>query len=171
MKKNILITGLPGCGKSTLMEKIVSRISEPIVGFLTLEIKERGRRAGFSIKTLDGREGILAHKNVKSGMRVGKYGVNISDIENIAVPSIVPSQEDEIIIIDEVGKMECLSQVFKETLIMVLDMPNWLIGSIAQKGDRFIQQIKEREDVMVININSENRDVIIDTILDFIKTD
>lgn len=170
-KTNILITGPPRCGKSTLIEKVVSRIERPVTGFFTREIKGKGRRVGFSINTLDGREGILAHENIKSQLRVGKYGVNLKDIEAIAVPSIMPTRKEQIVVIDEIGKMECFSRLFKETLIRVLDSPNWIIGSIAQKGGLFIQRIKQRDDVMLIMITTQNRDILVDQILDSIETD
>jgi nucleoside-triphosphatase THEP1 len=96
MKKNILITGPPGCGKSTLIEKVVNRIEKPVTGFFTREIKEEGRRVGFSINTLDGREGILAHQNIKSRFRVGKYGVNLKDIDSVAVPAMIQTRKDEL---------------------------------------------------------------------------
>lgn len=169
-KRNILVTGPPRCGKSTLIENVVNRIEGPVTGFFTSEIKGRGGRVGFSIKTLDGREGILAHQDIKSQFSVGKYGVNLKDIDSIAVPSIIPGGRDEIIVIDEIGKMECLSSVFKETLTRALNLSNWIIGSIAEKGGFFIQGIKERDDVMVIKITPQNREILIDQILDFIKT-
>ena len=106
-KSNILVTGPPGCGKSTVIEKVVNRMEEPVGGFFTREIKESGRRVGFSITTLDGREGILAHKNIRSQFRVGKYGVNIEDLDSIAVSAIIPTQREQVIVIDEIGKMEC----------------------------------------------------------------
>ena len=164
-KRNILITGLPGCGKSTLIEKVVNIIERPVTGFFTREIKDKGRRVGFSINTLDGREGVLAHQNIKSQFRVGKYGVNLKDIETIAVPSMIPAKKEEIIVIDEIGKMECFSSLFKETLIKVLNLPNWIIGSIAQKGGLFIQRIKDRDDVLLIKITAQNRDILVDQIL------
>jgi nucleoside-triphosphatase len=169
MKRNILITGTPGCGKSTLIKKIVDRIEKPVNGFFTLEMEEKGRRAGFSINTLDGREGILAHQNIKGKFRVGKYRVNLRDIETIAIPSMIPARADKIVIIDEIGKMECFSSLFKETLIKVLNLSNWVIGSIAQKGDPFIQSIKDRDDVLLIKITGQNRDILVDQILDSIK--
>jgi nucleoside-triphosphatase THEP1 len=164
-KRNILITSLPGCGKSTLIEKIVNIIEGPVTGFFTREIKDKGRRVGFSINTLDRRDGVLAHQNIKSQFRVGKYGVNLKDIETIAVPSMIPSRGDEIVVIDEIGKMECFSSLFKETLIKVLNLPNWIIGSIAQKGDLFIQRIKDRDDVMLMNITPQNREILVDQII------
>jgi len=168
-KTNILVTGPPGCGKSTVIEKVVSRMEEPVGGFFTREIQEKGRRVGFSITTLDGREGVLAHQNIRSQFRVGKYCVNIKDIDSIAVPAMAPTQKDKIIVIDEIGKMECFSVLFKKTLIQVLDSPNCVIGSVAQKGDHFIQRIKERDDVHLMQVMPQNRDILVDQILDSVR--
>jgi len=168
-KRNILVTGPPGCGKSTLIEKVVNKMKEPLTGFFTREIKDKGRRVGFSINTLDGREGILAHKSIKSEYRVGKYGINIEDIDNIAVPSLIPKGKDEIVVIDEIGKMECFSDLFKKTLIQVLDSPNYVIGSIALKGGSFIQGIKNRDDVKVSRVTPHTRDSLVEKILESIK--
>ena len=169
-KGNILITGPPRCGKSTVIEKVVERIDLPATGFSTREIREKDRRVGFSLTTLDGREGILAHQNLRSRFRVGKYGVHIKDIEEIAVPSIIPSTEGEVVVIDEIGKMECLSLKFREALAEALDSPNLVIGSIAQKGGAFIQGIKKREDVVVITVTPQNRDILVGKLLDIIKS-
>jgi nucleoside-triphosphatase THEP1 len=168
-KRNILITGPPRSGKSTVIEKIVDRVQRPATGFFTREIRQKGRRAGFSIRTLDGREGVLAHKRIKSQWRVGKYGVNITDIESIAVRSIIPSKEDEMIVVDEIGKMECFSRQFRETLIKALDSQNRMIGSIALKGGPFIERIKDREDVQLIEITAQNRDFILDQLVESLK--
>jgi len=168
-KSNILITGPPGCGKSTLIENVVNRMEEPVGGFFTREIKERGRRVGFSINTLDGRGGILAHQNIRSQFRVGKYGVNIGDIDSLAVSAIIPAQRKQVIVIDEIGKMECFSDLFKKTLIQVLDSPNCVIGSIALKGGPFIQGIKNRDDVTVSSVTPETRDSLVEQIVGSIK--
>ena len=170
MKNNILITGPPRCGKSTLIEKVVERIESPVTGFFTREIRVKDRRVGFSITTMDGREGVLAYHNMRSKFRVGKYGVHIKDIEAIAVPSMIHATEGEVVVIDEIGKMECFSLKFGEALTAVLDSPNWVIGSIAQKGDAFIQGIKKRADVIVINVTPQNRDILIEKLLDVIKS-
>lgn len=169
-RRNILITGPPRCGKSTLIEKIVSNIERPVTGFFTREIRERGKRVGFSINTLDGREGILAHQNIDSQFNVGKYGVNLNDIDSIAVPSMIPARKEEIIVIDEIGRMECFSHLFRETVLRALGSPNWIIGSIAQKGDPFIQKIKCRDDVMVIEITPQNRNAAVNKVLKLLDT-
>jgi nucleoside-triphosphatase THEP1 len=83
--KNLLLTGPPGCGKSTLIEKLIARIDQPMTGFFTGELRDRGRRVGFSITTLCGKQGVLAHASSKSPVRVGKYGVNVEAIDQMAV--------------------------------------------------------------------------------------
>lgn len=155
--KNILITGPPRCGKSTLIEKLVHRAKGPTTGFFSREIRKQGRRTGFSINTLDGKEEVLAHEKHNSRHRVGKYGVSIQDIDDIAVPSIRPAKSHEVIIIDEIGKMECYSPLFKKALIEALDCPTPVIGTIALKGSKFIQNIKARENVLLIHLNEQNR--------------
>ena len=158
---NILVTGPPRCGKSTLIESVVGRLQKPMTGFFTREMRQGGKRVGFSITTLDGKEGVLAHQDTKSRFRVGKYGVNLDHIDQIAVPSMVPAKADEIVVIDEIGKMECFSFLFRQTLVKVLDSDNSVVGSIASKGDKFIQKIREREDVLLVHVTEKNRDELV----------
>jgi nucleoside-triphosphatase THEP1 len=166
--KNLLVTGPPRCGKSTLIEAVVSKIDLPLCGFFTREMRESGRRTGFKIITLDGKEGVLAHERIKGKVRVGKYGVNLKDLDEIAVPSIIPSRPDRIIVIDEIGKMECFSTLFRKTLLQALDSPNKVIGSIALKGGEFIQAIKKRSDVELLHVSEENRDRLPASLIEWI---
>ncbi len=159
--KNILLTGPPRCGKSTLVEKIVARIDRPMTGFFTREMREGGKRVGFLIITLDGKQGILAHEGSESEIRVGKYGVNLDPLDRIAVPSMIPSEPGLIVIIDEIGKMECFSLLFRETLIKTFDSPNPLIGSIALRGTPLIEALKVRKDVLLVRVDEKNRDSLV----------
>jgi nucleoside-triphosphatase len=159
--KNILLTGPPQCGKSTLIEKLIHHIDKPLTGFFTRELRERGQRVGFSITTLARKQGTLAHEKSQSQIRIGKYGVNIDDIDQVAVPSMVPSKPDEIVVIDEIGKMECRSPLFRKTLLDILNCQHQVIGTIAQKGDPFIQKIKERGDVLLVPVSEQNRDSLV----------
>jgi nucleoside-triphosphatase len=168
-RKNILLTGPPRCGKSTLIETVIQKIDRPMTGFFTREIKEGGKRVGFSIITLDGKEGTLAHKDSETKIRVGKYGVHLDQLDQMAVPSITPSRPEEIIIIDEIGKMECLSSLFRKTLLKTLDSNNWVVGSIALKGSPFIERIKERRDVALFTVTEKNRVSLVGEILGHIQ--
>lgn len=157
-RRHILVVGPPRCGKSTLIERVVRQLDRPATGFFTRELKTGERRVGFAIETLDGKRGILAHQDLKSRYQVGRYGVNLADIDGIAVPSLVPSGPEALVVVDEIGKMECFSRLFRDTLIRVLNSSHPVLGSIALKGDRFIQGIKARNDVFLIGLSEANRE-------------
>ena len=107
-KKNILITGLPGTGKTTLLRKVAEAL-KPFhpAGFFTSEIREANGRKGFELRSLGGEKGLLAHVDIKSPFRVGKYNVDVQGFEAFlgTIPFLGPSVG--LIIIDEIGKMEC----------------------------------------------------------------
>jgi nucleoside-triphosphatase len=96
---------------------------------------------------------------------VGKYGVNLQDIDKIAVPAMIPESENLLIVVDEIGKMECFSTIFRQTLTKALDSANPVIGSIALKGDAFISAIKKRPDTRLIPVSERNRDILAEEIL------
>jgi nucleoside-triphosphatase len=166
---NFLVTGPPRCGKSTLIEAVVRMIDRPARGFFTRETLESGRRIGFSIVTLNGLTGVLAHENFRGRVRVGKYGVNLDDLERIAVPAMIPSDPNEVVVIDETGKMECFSALFRSTLLHTLDSPNLVIGSIALNGNSFIDRIKRRPDVRVFEVSEKNRNSLARSVLDLVN--
>ncbi|MFC2075259.1 nucleoside-triphosphatase, partial [Bdellovibrionota bacterium] len=106
-----------------------------------------------------------AHKNISSKYKVSKYGVCVENLEKDAVPSIEPDSES-IIILDEIGKMECFSAVFKETVLKALDSENIVLGTISVAEEKFTKEIKERDDVEIIEINSKNRDELPEQIIE-----
>jgi nucleoside-triphosphatase THEP1 len=161
MTTNLLVAGPPRCGKSTLIERLIKQLEGPLTGFFTREIREKGKRVGFKIVTLDGLEGVLAHERIKSPVRIGKYGVDLQELEKIAVPAIQPTTLDQVVIIDEIGKMECFSQLFQKQLTAVLESRNIVLGSIALKGTSFIERIKARNDVRIFQVTDENRDELV----------
>jgi nucleoside-triphosphatase len=111
------------------------------------------------MKTLDGRKGYLAHQDIKSDFYIRRYGVSIENIENIAVPSITPA-ENNIIILDEIGKMECFSPAFKQATTNALDASNIVIGTITLGGDDFIREIKKRKNMEISEVTVYNRTLL-----------
>lgn len=72
-KTNILITGKPRTGKTTLVKRLVESLRRVRAGgFYTEEITRNNIRQGFKIVTLDGKEGILAKKGMPSPFPVGQ---------------------------------------------------------------------------------------------------
>jgi nucleoside-triphosphatase len=159
LKKNIFLTGAPSSGKTTVIKKVIDAMDVPANGFYTEEERIEGKRIGFLMKTVDGRKGYLAHRDIKSEFHVRRYGISIENIEAIAVPSIEPGL-DNIIILDEIGKMECFSEVFRRAAVLALDSPNIVVGTITLGGDDFILGIKQRGDIEINEVTPENRDLL-----------
>jgi nucleoside-triphosphatase len=165
-KMNILITGVPGVGKTTLITRLCDELKEfPIAGFFTTEIRERGERKGFKLISLDGRKSILSHVEIKSRFMVGKYGVDVKAFEEFLQAIDLGSSNADVIVIDEIGKMECFSQRFKGLLLRLLNSRKIIIATIALKGNEFISQIRQRPDVQVYEITAKNRDSLVFDVL------
>jgi nucleoside-triphosphatase len=171
-KKNLLITGLPGVGKTTLVKKLSEELSHlHPVGFYTEEIREEGVRKGFELISLDGQRGLLSHKEIKGLFRVGSYRVDIKSFETLidSIPFFDPSKP--LIIIDEIGKMECLSDRFKNFLKKIFDSGKLVIATIAFKGSGLIAEIKERQDIKLFEMNYHNRDeLFLEILKELMKT-
>ena len=88
LKKNIFLTGAPSSGKTTVIKKLIGRLTHPVSGFYTEEERMDGKRVGFLMKTVDGKKGYLAHQDIRSELHIRRYGVSLENIETIAVPSI-----------------------------------------------------------------------------------
>jgi len=171
-KNNILITGLPGVGKTTLIKNIVGALKDlRPVGFYTAEIREGGRRKGFELISLDGRKGLLSHIDIQGPHRVGKYKVDVKGFEAFlgSIPLLNPSTR--LVIIDEIGKMECFSERFKECLIECLNSEKWVLATVALKGGGFIEEVKRRHDIKLFEITQRNRDSLLPDILSEVEKD
>ena len=167
MKENILVRGEPGVGKTTLMQKIAARFNGAKGGFYTEEMRERGERVGFKIKSFDGREGLLAHVGVFSNYRVGRYFVNIHDLDDIAVNSILSSLDSDIIFIDEIGKMELFSERFRQAVLMALETRK-VVGTLKASSDEFSSRIAEREDTRIFELDRGKMENLVGEIVELL---
>jgi nucleoside-triphosphatase len=148
--KNILITGTPGIGKTTLFRQVALECAlfSP-VGFFTGEIRELGTRVGFSLTALDGRERVLSHVDLRGKHHVGKYTVDIEGFEAFIGDVLVTGPGTRLVMIDEIGKMECLSPRFRRRVREILDAAIPLVATVALRGDAGIASIKARDDIVV----------------------
>ena len=161
--KNILITGRPRVGKSTIIKKVVEKLCtagyKSIAGFYTAEIIRDNKRVGFIINTLDGRIGRLAEVGFESPYRLGKYGIDMKSFEAIALTSLEHAiKTNSLIVIDEIGYMELKSKRFRELVIKALDSPAFVLAAIMRNKFDFADIIKARNDVEVITVRTDNRD-------------
>jgi len=165
LNKNLFVTGLPGTGKTTLIRKVLERFSSEVAaaGFVTAEIRESGERVGFTINTLDGRSGVLSHIRIGGGASVGRYGVDVKGFEGMILP-LLEAGRAGLYVIDEIGKMECLSRAFCDAVQLLLDSESPVLGTVAMKGGGFMAEVKARSDVALFEVTVRNRDGLPDDI-------
>lgn len=157
----IAITGAPGSGKSTLCKRLVDALaSVKIGGILTQDIREGRERVGFEIlDLLTGQRGVLAHRYLTNGPRLGRYRVNLTDIERIAVPALERAlREAQLIIIDEIAPMELHSPRFIEAVTRVLDSSKDLIVTFKERFEHpLIARIRTEFSVFTLTPSTRDR--------------
>jgi nucleoside-triphosphatase len=163
-KRVVLLSGNPGVGKTTVLMKTVNSLKARgirVGGMISREVREGGARVGFEILDLtSSRRGWLAHVNQKNGPQVGKYRVNIEDLNAIGTRAVTDAVEKcEVIAIDEIGPMELFSEKFKDAAWKALDSRKLVIAVVHWKAkDRLIKEAKKREDAEIITVTGENRE-------------
>lgn len=170
MAKKLAITGPPGSGKTTLCGRLIEALRSRcrIGGIITRELRDsQGKRVGFEVEDLaTGEKGLLAHVAQQEGPRVGKYRVNLPDLERVAVPAILRAVEGaDLVVIDEVAPMELSSAKFGEAVERALQSEKPLVVTFQQRSHHPLVERLRRE-CEVYEINPRNRDSIYAHILD-----
>ena len=165
----VLLTGRPGCGKTTLIRRVLDGISFPASGFYTEEVRgPYGKRTGFDVITLSGKRGSLARVGLQ-GPRVGRYGVTLDFLEDVAIPEF-DTATDALLVMDEIGKMECLSGIFRETVLKVLAGHSPLLGSIALGGAPLIRKVRSMPEVEIVEVTGGNRERLVEKIREKVES-
>jgi nucleoside-triphosphatase len=157
--KNLLLTGAPGCGKTTVLEWVPEHLADlRLAGFLTLELREHGQRVGFEAVGLGGRRAILAHVRIRSPLAVGRYGVEPGRLLPLIEEELVrPPGTVDVYLIDEIGKMECHCPQFISSMRALLGEPVPVVATVTLRGGGFIAEVKKRPDVQVVEVTQGNR--------------
>lgn len=171
MRRLFFITGHPGIGKTSVLLRAVEGLKSKgynIGGMLSREIREKGVRVGFEIIDFhSGRRGWLAHVDQPVGPRVGKYRVNLNDLDVIGAGSIRKAAENaQIILVDEIGPMELFSRSFREAVVEAVESRRPLLGTLHSGArDPLINLIRNREDSEIIEVTRQNRTYVHNTLI------
>jgi nucleoside-triphosphatase len=166
-KPKILLTGRPGIGKTTIVKKVIDTARDRAGGFYTEEIRKGGKREGFLVRALRGKSGVLAHVNHRGPCRVGRYGVDVDLFESIAISCLERAlSRRDLIIIDEIGKMELFSSKFRQVVKRVLESNRMVLAVISQSNDAFTRGIREQPNVEQWTVTPKNRDTLASRILE-----
>jgi len=165
-KRVCLLTGGPGAGKTTIIKRALERTRVSAGGFFTEEIRLGGVRQGFKIVTLDGQSAALSHVDIKGPYRVGKYGVDVEALDKVGVAAIREAvREHELVVIDEIGKMELLSDSFKEAVEGARNSGKRVLGTIMLASHPWADRVKRSPDVTTVTVTRSNRDSILEQVV------
>jgi nucleoside-triphosphatase len=165
MKRVLLLTGQPGTGKTALIKEALARTTVKGGGFYTEEIRTGGIRQGFRIVTLDGQEAILAHVDISSPHQVSKYRVDTDALDRVGVAALRQAlKESDLIVIDEIGKMELLSPQFKEAVTQAINSDKKVLGTIMLNPHPFADEIKCRPEADVLLVTRDNRPQVVNRV-------
>ncbi|XP_027218057.2 cancer-related nucleoside-triphosphatase homolog isoform X3 [Penaeus vannamei] len=157
-------------GKTTLVQKLVNNLKDagvPCNGFYTQEVRQGGKRIGFDVVTLDGKNGILSRVKPQDGnrreCRVGQYVVDVPAFESLVLPLLrTQASTPQVLVLDEIGKMEMFSQGFVTSVQRILAQPDSTVLTTIPipkgKPIPLVEQIRSNKNVFLVNLSKSNRD-------------
>jgi nucleoside-triphosphatase len=133
MPNNYFITGLPKAGKTTLLKKLANELKQKklkVGGFISPEEKIHGTRTGFKVQDINsGKSARLASIDC-DGPRVAKYHVDLRSFESFLKRCMKQPSQYDVIVVDEIGRMEMKSTRFQDCLEKILESSIPLIASL-----------------------------------------
>jgi nucleoside-triphosphatase len=148
MGRTLLLTGRPGIGKTTVVKAVAEPLGERAGGFYTEEIRGPGGRKGFRLLTLDGEEAVMAH-------------VDLEAIERVGVAALRRAMEKgQIVVVDEIGKMELFCGPFKDVVLQALGGPCTVIATLMAAPNPWVQGLKAMPDATLWEVTAKNRDAM-----------
>ena len=160
----LLLTGRPGVGKTTIIRAVAQRLADTRpAGFYTEEVRAGRARRGFRLVTFEGETAIMADVDFPPP-RVGRYGVDVATIDRFAARLPEASERSPICLIDEIGKMECLSTVFVQSMRQVIESGGTIVATVGERGGGFIEEVKRYKDAELWRVTETTRDGLPDRV-------
>ncbi|MDY7077268.1 MAG: nucleoside-triphosphatase [Chloroflexota bacterium] len=172
MGHTLLLTGRPGIGKTTVIKAVAESLGDRAGGFYTEEISGPGGRKGFRLVTLDGQETVMAHVNLRGQRqpRVSRYGVDVEAIARVGVTALRRAmRRGQIVVVDEIGKMELFCGPFKETILQAVGGPYTIVATVMVKPNPWVDGLKAMPNVALWKVTMENRDGMVEQITKWLK--
>ena len=171
MKQVYLLTGRPGAGKTSLIKQAVVGMTGNTGGFYTEEIRSGGARQGFKLVTLDGQEAILAHINIHSPYRVSRYGVDINSLDRVGVAALnQAANECQLVVIDEIGKMELFSANFREAVLKIINSGKKVLGTIMSSTNPWTDALKRQPQVNLVEVTRTNHQRVLEEMSSWLRS-
>jgi len=160
------ITGLPGAGKTYALLKVIEMLEVDglkVGGMITEPIVKKNRREGFYVMDWATKERrVFASKDIESKTMVGRFGVDVMALEEVGVQALkFATASSNVIVIDEVGKMEVESPNFIAAVKEALEADKPLILTLHKKSrNPLLQDIRRRDDLRILEVTQVNRNLL-----------
>ncbi|HVQ95589.1 MAG TPA: nucleoside-triphosphatase [Mycobacteriales bacterium] len=158
----ILLTGQPAVGKTTVVRRFIDVLRSAgvaPVGFVTEELRVEGRRVGFVAQDLtSGVRARIADAERTGPPRVGRYGVDVPAFDSVALPALSVVGPLDVLVIDEIGGMELLSEAFVARLDQLLATPVQMVATVHAATDPVTDRIIAMPGLQVVTVSPDNRD-------------
>lgn len=163
---NVIVSGEPGVGKTTICRMIMERADGNVRGFVTEDIRHEGERVGFMVEFDNGASRVLSHVDF-DGPPVGKYGVDMETMEWV-VERMKDWEYDtpDLLVVDEIGKMELKEEEFAELVEECLDTDADLLATAPKVGPDFVGDVRARDDVTKLELTEDNREDVLRELVD-----
>ena len=183
MYNKLLLTGVPGVGKTYLLNKVINALkieSTILLGFTTQEITDNlGNRIAFelvSVKNPTDRKILSSLNDIEEGnvTKFGRWNVSVDSITYFSEKYMKEPENRTIFILDEIGPMQCQSKEFMDGVRRLLQSKCIIIGTIKltrcgiQYIDDFIAEVKSILAGNIMTITLDNRDIIYEDIMKMI---
>jgi nucleoside-triphosphatase len=159
----LLLEGRPGIGKTTVARCLVALLLEravPVGGFTTAELRTGGRREGFVVEAVSGTQEVLAHVGLPGPPRVGRYGVDLTAFERVALPALHIPRTGGVVVVDELGKMELASAAFCEAVVELLGRDVAVVATVHLARHRLTDALRRRPDIRLVGVTEATRDAL-----------
>ncbi len=164
IKGRIAITGRPGVGKTTLIERVLEQLPGKAGGLVTREVRKCGHRIGFALVDLDSGEERLFARVGTAGDKMGRYVVDVRAIEELGIPAIHRAIETrELVVIDEIAPMELRAAGFVAAVERALASDKALLIATHANATHPIAD-RARQELQLVRVKLSNRDALVDVV-------
>jgi nucleoside-triphosphatase len=133
---------------------------------VTEELRESGQRVGFAVETFAGERATLAHVRFSGPPRVGRYGVDLDAFERLALPALSGAAEADLVVIDELGKMELASDVFRNAVWAIFAGETPIVATVHAARHPFTEELKRNASVETVGVSRHTRDELPEQLLE-----
>jgi len=168
--RNLLLTGVSGVGKSTLLHKISQHLSDKTIrGTYSQVIYKNNQRLGWHLENYSGDSGLLAHVDIQSDHNMGKYGVDMDLFHRITLPQMKLDKQVYVYLIDEIGIIAPWSSQFIDAMNALLNSDQRVVAIVRYKSLEYPDQVKQRSDITLWEVTRDNREQMFYDILEWIE--